>query len=142
MAGGLKRQTGSCMLIMKDLMTSKVTHHSWSKQHLPPTNPNNSILFYDICTQLLDIETIIHGQDYTGASTNMEYTAAFEMGHRLAVNGWSVTSIITNHDGKIHHAFQSAGTTSHTRSQLGKANLLDNMLYSRPPPQICCTLPH
>jgi hypothetical protein len=35
--------------------------------------------------------------------TNMEYTAAFEMGRQLAVGGWTVTSIITDHNGKIHH---------------------------------------
>ncbi len=66
--------------------------------------------------QLLDVETVIHGQDYTSALTNMEYTATFEMGHRLAVDGWTMTSIITDHDGKIHCAFCSAGTSPHTRT--------------------------
>ncbi len=50
-----------------------------------------------LLAQLLDVETVIRGQDYTSASTNMEYTTTFEMGHRLAVDGWTVTSIITNH---------------------------------------------
>jgi hypothetical protein len=113
-----KRQSGSCVLIMKDLMTGKVTHHSWSKQQIchPPQSSATLNLFYGICTQLLDVETVICGQDYTGASTNMEYTAAFEMGRRLAVNGWSVTSIITDCDGKIHCAFCSAGTPYLPRS--------------------------
>ena len=66
-----------------------------------------------LLAQLLDVETIIHGQDYTSASTNMEYTAAFEMGH---VDGWTVTSIITDHDGKIHCAFHSGGTSPHSQT--------------------------
>jgi len=66
--------------------------------------------------QLLDVETIVCGQDCTSASTNMEYTSTFEMGCRLAVGGWTVTSIITNHDGMIHHAFHSAGIWPHTQT--------------------------
>ena len=69
-----------------------------------------------LLAQLLDVETVIRGQDYTGALTNMEYTAAFEMGCRLAVDGWTVTSIITDRDGKIHRAFRSAGTWRHTQT--------------------------
>ena len=48
-----------------------------------------------LLAQLLDVVTIIHGKDYTSALTNTEYTTTFEMGHRLAVDGWTVTSIIT-----------------------------------------------
>jgi hypothetical protein len=33
-------------------------------------------------------------------------------------------------DGKIHHAFHSACTTSHTRSQLGEANLLGHAVLT------------
>jgi hypothetical protein len=45
-----------------------------------------------LLAQLLDVETVICGQDYTSASTNMEYTTTFEMGCRLAVDWLTVTS--------------------------------------------------
>jgi hypothetical protein len=45
---------------------------------------------------LLDAEIVIWGYNYTGASTNMEYTAAYEMGRRLLISGWQVTSVVTD----------------------------------------------
>jgi hypothetical protein len=39
----------------------------------------------------------------------MEFTAAYEMACRLLVQGWKVTSVVTDRDGKIHRTFQKAG---------------------------------
>jgi hypothetical protein len=65
---------------MKDLITSKVgqlltTHHI---QGLLQKQPGARLTLTSLA-QLLNVEIIIHGEDYTSASTNMEYTTAFEM---------------------------------------------------------------
>jgi hypothetical protein len=83
---------------MKDLIQGKVCCFYYTNRPLLTT------------FQILDYEVVIKGSDYIGSSTCMEYTAAFEMGRRLAVQEWTISSVVTDRDGKIFRAFKKAGT--------------------------------